>query len=557
MIKAKNDFIIVYKRGSGSPVSFPGLKSNWDGDIFTNFDDEFVFDGLVYGDEGSLKNRFKEIHSMESSSCGEYSCAHVTDDFVTAHTDSLGANHLYYVDDEFFYVSNSFEMMFNFCKKHIKYTYNFDAYINSIFFGFSFYPTTAINEIKLLNIDEYIKIDRMKKNACIEKRNYFTFMKDIFNKKIEYQDLVVESAKLIKNNTSELINEESDKTEIVLELTGGKDSRIVLAALLSNGFTDFLLHTYGGNSSFDMRFSSLISCLYGLKYVTYEYDMSRLSASRRDYLKSAGVTRLADSGHRSFSKKADFTVLTGTYGEASRSYYAKQLFYSMDKDVLGYGLLDDFTAFYRMFDAFAYRNFVSVEHKKNHSEKCVEFYNKFEFKNNLLMLLDYPLYFSRFRYHFGSMLHNRNRVFYQSYSPTNIFLYHALAYSVSFEDRVNDKNPHSIINELYPPLCFFPHEHKPYFSDIKNKYHSILDLINIPDKCLPIEYKYKKTSNFDREENYINEVENIYRKLIYDNRLSQLIDHKQHARLLLSKNKEKILVDFSALLFFYDFILKN
>lgn len=555
MYTAINDFLICFNKSGNTDFRMKLPFQKWNNSLQSTSEQNFIFDGTIYTNKDDIEQSLIDrIGNFENAISGEYSFIAINDNKLYAGTDPLGAETLFYIDDDnFFCLSNSFEMIYNFCKDEVDYSFDSYAFLNAMFFGFSFYPTTSIKQIKLLNFNEYIIIDRLERSVKIVESNYFDFICDVGEKKITYGDLLESCISTLKQNTAQCINHTYDNNRrLVLELTAGKDSRVVLAALLANGFTDFSLRTFGASTSKDFCFSSLIATLFNLEYVEYETDVPLLDGVKKYAIHSAGVYRLIDATFASNSLKSDYSIMTGCYGEMSRGYYDKQLFKKIDIDVVRfkhqYSPADKFILLPQIF---ALYNFSTAEQKQYIANCCHAFYGNFPLQDALYYVLDYIFVFSRARFHFGQTLHFRNRQLYPSYAITNTPLYHALSFALSFEERISDINIYNCINRLYSPLCYIEYEQRPLFYDkyIKNSHlHELIKIPNAPLKSKNI----PSTSRGNTQSVDYSEIEKIFISMVHDDRFSGLINYDQIKRFLISKNKTSILRSFAGLLYYYN-----
>lgn len=545
-----NDFLIFY--GKNNP-KFQEKKlpfSKWDNFLQLTFEGECIIDGIVYSHQSNHSLPiFESIGSFENGLSGEYSYVFVNNDKLYAGTDPLGAKTLFYINEDFFCLSNSFELIYSFCKNIIEFNFNPYPFLNSMFVGFSFYPTTSIDKIKILNINEYIVIDRSVQSINIINTTYWDFIEDVASHKISYEDILSKTVDVLKDHTEQCINKAyAENRKLTLELTAGKDSRLVLASLLSLGFTDFYLRTYGSADSKDFCFSSLIATLFNLNYVTYKQDIPLLQGVKQHCSKSAGVYRLIDACYASSGIHDNLSIMSGCYGELCRGYYDKQLFKKMDCNIGSFSSMNPYDKFINLFNVFALRNFLTSEHKHYIANECTAFYKEF-FSKTLNYVCDHIFAFCRSRFHFGQTLHFRNRFFYPTYAIANINLFHALSFAVSFEQRVGDINMHKLIEKLYSPLCYFEHESKPLFYAKNYGNTKKFELIKIPKKAFPC------TCSKSVNENYVNdysELEKIFQDMAHDEIFSGLLNQEQIIRFSKSTHKESHLKTFSGLLFFYD-----
>lgn len=111
-----------------------------------------------------------------------------------------------------------------------------------------------------------------------------------------------------------------------LSMSGGLDSRILLAALLDRGVRPRLLLS-GGAASFDRRVSTAIANRFDLELEAVAVGPERVAEGAREIVAASNgllpATNWAGLEHlRALSETADGPVLIGFNGEFARSYYA-------------------------------------------------------------------------------------------------------------------------------------------------------------------------------------------------------------------------------------------
>lgn len=117
MYSYSNDFLIFYGKNNPKFEKKNLSFSKWDKSLQLTFEDEYIVDGIVYSRKSNHRNYiFESIGSFENSLSGEYSYIFINNDRLYAGTDPLGAKTLFYINEDFFCLSNSFELIYKFCK---------------------------------------------------------------------------------------------------------------------------------------------------------------------------------------------------------------------------------------------------------------------------------------------------------------------------------------------------------------------------------------------------------------------------------------------------------
>lgn len=537
----------------------------WDGkmDYLVNGNDHIpstiLIDGIIYGSTLLLESiNASTVPGAESLPNGEYSCIYTTDNYVISFTDPLGADHIYFFEDSnFILISNDITIITKKLNElGCNLSIDMEAFSSSLLIGISFYPGTGFKEIMLLNPWEYIFFDRNLGKLNIREREFWNFIDNILYDKISYEEMISLTTKRLRLHVLEALNQPGIP---ILELTGGKDSRIVLSALLSWGNKNFSVFTHGGRDSFDIKFSQFICNIFGLKNISFSNELNIENASLKYNLHLAGCLRTMDLGFFSIGKnKEPYFLLSGMYGELCRSYFAKQVFLKKcNANIEQYSNFDDINIFKELLSTFAWKNFASDDLIETQVMRSVTAYSHLPGRH-LKMLLDHAYTFSRARWHFGHQMKHRRHNFIKTYSICNDFYFYATAFCNTFEERINDKNIHYLLNELYPPLCFFPHEIPPYYIDRSYKHSDSLSLIQLPEY---LEYPYNKgVINDSRIKEDSNDIPKDIESFIFDFLLSdnmkEYINYKNIIKIKNSKNKINIYLKFYPLICWCNTVFK-
>ena len=507
------------------------------------------FEGVIYsGDFEDING----IPNLEESPSGEYTRTVISDDRIIVYVDPIGFNHLYlYDENNVVILSNSFKDIFDLIKQNnFRFSKNKDITASALLIGAPLVPGTGIKEIQLLNSNEYIDIDINQKTLKRQERNYWNFMLDVYSGKYKYQDLLNLAAKRLKNNAINFININKGKVPIV-EVTGGLDSRLVLATLLSEDFKDFKIYTFGSPDSFDQRYSQLVQNLFSLDTISYVNDKSRLQAAIDNWLLTSGAFVPVDISFRSNHKRNNYFAFAGTGGELCRGYYFKNTFRKFIKSLDNIYKYSEQELFKFLILQFANTYLLNEEFINLLSEKAAKYYSNYKLSKELYLLLDYSFFQSRIRWHCGEQMKFRRETYIDTISILNDFIFHSLSFSINGYKRLADTNVLNLLEILYPPLKFFPYQdNNPFENRLKS-----LTIFNLPEKRtisskLSIGIGKKTSENEEQNRSFLD----MYFHEFINNDYLDYFNKKAINKLLANKEaKNKLLERISPIIFWNHF----
>ena len=214
-----------------------------------------------------------ELKSLQSEDFikeanGFFNLVFQTSDTLFAAVDCIRSLPLFYsVKDEDFYISDSAEWIAD--AINIK---DFDELAETEFrcTGYVTGEDTLIPEIKQIQAGEYIKISKGEGKFTITKNNYFVFAhtepEELFSKEEYMRQLDSAMDKCIDN----LIRFASGR-QIVIPLSGGRDSRFIAMKLLQKKYENILCYTYGSEEHSEALLSRCVADTLGLKWVFVKY----------------------------------------------------------------------------------------------------------------------------------------------------------------------------------------------------------------------------------------------------------------------------------------------
>ena len=502
-------------------------------------------EGVIYS--GNF-NDVNGIQNLEDSPSGEYTRTVLNDSEITVYVDPMGFNHLYlYNENNVIILSNSFKEIFNLIKRNnLPVSTNKEITASALLIGAPLVPETGIKEIQLLTNNEYVCINRKQKTLRRQERNYWNFIFDVYSGRYKYEDLLNFTAERLKSNALNFINLNTGKIPIV-EVTGGLDSRLVLATLLSENFKNFKIYTFGASDSFDQRYSQLVQNLFSLETISYVNDMSRLQAAKENWLLTSGAFVPVDISFRSNYKRSDYFAFAGTGGELCRGYYFKNTFRKFIKSLENIYNYSDHELFKLLISQFANtyllaENFIDVM-----AEKAAKYYSNYKLSKELYLLLDYSFFQSRVRWHCGQQMSYRRENYIDTISILNDFIFHSLSFSINGYKRIADTNVLNLLEILYPPLKFFPYQdNNPFVNGAKS-----LSIFNLPEKRTTpskLSIGFGKKTSENEEEN--RRLLDMFFLEFLNNDYSDYFKKKAIDKLLMNKDaKNKLLERISPIIF--------
>ena len=533
MIIEHTDFLFIFNKNFlSNELSF------WDNHAILYVNGEkassiggFYVDGIIYDrskDSIKTESLSYNVDNIEDAPLGEYACCSFTEDYAKFFTDPLGAYSIYfYSQNDVSIVSNSFSEIFEYIRKNnYSYTINVDSVLNSAFVGCPFYPCTGINEIELLSPWSYMTINR-DGTLTIRDRNNWIFYSNVFEGKITYSDILHWAAdRLIKK--AKIVAENSEK--LIVQVTAGCDSRLVLASLLASGNNKFHIETSGNCLAPDQRFSQLAGDIFGLKHILIRANGVSFNTIRKKNLSLCGVYAPRDRSWE-YESPFEFSVMTGAYGELCRGAWTRKVY---DQCMRG---LEYFSGNIspNIYDFFAWQHFYTEDFKKIYYQKCLSYFKNLH--TDIHSIPDLILFYTFSRYHFGQQLKNATRCFCNTFSILNDPIFHALYFSQDLLERINFKSVYDLLMLLYPPLAFMPFEKERVYTRLDEKYLRIRNFINLPEKSyyqpeiIDVRHTFDSENHFDEKE---------YFDFFQDEKFSPYLSQKSFVRLKTSLKREQV-----------------
>lgn len=281
---------------------YGGLNSeSFSEKVLSNLDLKFdIQEGIFYSDNRGTFTKIK-----------------VRGEEIVVEPDFLGTRAVfYYQNKDVAIAANDISLMVS-ALKHL----NFDVEVDYISLGANFAfgglqtRQTPIKGVYILPLGERIIMRGGKIYREPIDMGQFLVTKETLRARASEE--ILENVKSIANSNDE---------RIVVEMTGGVDSRVTFSAVMAAGLRDRVdFVTYGGPDHPDRIIAEKIAAAFDIDMIVRPYSEQDVSAE--EYLQGgsalAGVRWMDDVSFRLKNKSSGFMVLTGGLGESFRNYYAE------------------------------------------------------------------------------------------------------------------------------------------------------------------------------------------------------------------------------------------
>lgn len=235
--------------------------------------------GQAYLDEEYLETR-DLAERVSNSNCriqledilselnGFYSIIHETDDRVLFAANHVRSWPIYYAHTDDIYVSDSINYLF---KNASERGYNPIAATEYLFTSYVTGEETLIRDIKQVQAGELIEIRKNLSNPKITSHRYFKYTPGHNSNKTDIKEM----DEIIKNVFDRFLNYVNGRT-IVLGLSSGYDSRLILLMLYRLGYENVITYTHDTPSgdSDDVRIAKSIADDLGYKHIELTHTHS-------------------------------------------------------------------------------------------------------------------------------------------------------------------------------------------------------------------------------------------------------------------------------------------
>lgn len=354
-----------------------------------------------------------------------------------------------------------------------------------------------IKEIKRLSLSQYIEVSD-EDFEIIDRNNNDIVLED------EYKTLLNKGVREISNNV-ELIYGFYKKEKICVDLSGGKDTRMLLSAIMNNeALRDKIqIKTYDIKGRKDLDIALLISEVLNLKFVNesggnWAYLSQEMAIQLYRSFFMGMYYRMPPSFSAtpySIDNIQQNVTLSGGMGEIYRDYYYN-FFKDNDKITFGDALL------FIVRGSEWYNNYSDTEKYE------IELY----IKESLNGMYDKPVNVGRMKFydeirarlHFGLRLFN---FFYSEavYYPLMSYTLHKAMLIMDKNEQTNAKLCYDFIENCFPVLNAFCYDSEWKFADSQRKYEIVFT--DIGKKEMKSQYKQKMEEYADsKRKNVVNTI---------------------------------------------------
>ena len=251
---------------------------------------------------------------------GMFSFLRMTQNEIVCSSDFFGARQIYYsVSKENIIISNCMfwhTLVKRYCNECVSINYFAESAL--IFTGSAWCDnSSSVNEIKLLPVKSVLNIKTGSLGHKVSVDGLTPALSTLKNQ-------VEAAAEEIKNNLCAWLAESNGKKK-VLELSGGRDTRLVMAAFLGlNATDDLYFFSYGSKQSPDRVLASELAGVYDIPYLR-PYQKENCSDQKLiDGAAFCGGMRAQDDSSFYVDDKIDNVfVFTGGFGESFKNLYLR------------------------------------------------------------------------------------------------------------------------------------------------------------------------------------------------------------------------------------------
>ena len=178
---------------------------------------------------------------------------------IFASTDHCKSFSLFYSNNNFF-ISNKIDLIKE-KKKNLVLEKDFSNEL--LFSGYMSGEKTIFTDIKQLRAGEALLYK--KKSNKFKTNKYFNYLPDSKNNKTE-TELIKIHEEILNKEFLKIINENQNKL-ILVPLSGGLDSRLILSKLVELGHRKLLAFSYGPKNSFEVKTARKVSKMLSVKWL--------------------------------------------------------------------------------------------------------------------------------------------------------------------------------------------------------------------------------------------------------------------------------------------------
>ncbi|MAQ43819.1 MAG: hypothetical protein CMG25_04975 [Candidatus Marinimicrobia bacterium] len=236
----------------------------------TNSSSSFYFRGHFFINddlyEGSKAISYLQNNLNSIPENGSFLAIVIIDDNLKIISDKSGSMiAYYYLDDDYFIVSDK-------VKNILKIYHNYKFIDNNLdefkVAGFVTENDTLIDRIRSVGTGQILTYN--KKNNLLELKNYFEYIPNQFDE--SNINKLISSHNSIVDRVFYRLKKYCSNKQIIVPLSGGLDSRLIVHELKRNGFSNVICFSYGKNNNKESLISKKIADKLGFKWFFVEYS---------------------------------------------------------------------------------------------------------------------------------------------------------------------------------------------------------------------------------------------------------------------------------------------
>lgn len=253
---------------------------------------KWIFSGMVYGKEKVYFGQEYLDETMPNTlkKTGVYAIASIDGEGIYLSNDFFNINRLfYYKDDNNIICSNRYHLIL-IMLKNINIKVNFDN--DKILLNLSSAHLSVLLQNTLCKMDVKGVFKCTNSLDILLNKNGIDFIENEYGKILkskprineqEYRELLNEGKKEVLQNVNMVLNDKRFKN-VIVDLTGGLDSRVVYGAVLNNKnvIDKVFVHSHDVPGSDDLKVAVAINNIYGLKWDTSKSERKILDINYCD-----------------------------------------------------------------------------------------------------------------------------------------------------------------------------------------------------------------------------------------------------------------------------------
>lgn len=234
--------------------------------------DMVLFSGYYHDGETICYRQTEKI--LSNPLTGSFASIHVLENEIVAKTDIFGLSFLYlYQHGDIWALSNRYEMILDWASScALPLQLNTSPFIRGLTsieqcFSQRHSRECDFSQIRFIALDESVIIK--SNGVSISKNTAFTDLLEAHDE--NYDQLIDAAAQEIKNNTRGIFNSGGCRN-IICDLSGGFDSRLVFAAIVGSGNADKVaIRSNPVANSLDLEIATTIADSFGLSYLSAQH----------------------------------------------------------------------------------------------------------------------------------------------------------------------------------------------------------------------------------------------------------------------------------------------